>query len=45
MAVEGNFGAHIDYAMVIKIFSGSEAERERYGPGDVVEVTPTPVSW
>lgn len=44
MAVEDNFGADIDYAMLIKIFSGNEAERERYSPSDIVDVVPTPVS-
>ena len=43
-AVEDNFGMDVDYAMLIKMFSGNEAGRERYSPSDIVRVVPTPIS-
>lgn len=43
-AVEDAFGADVDYAMLVKIFSANEAERERYSPSDIVRVVPEPVS-
>ena len=43
-AVEDNFGADIDYAMLVKVFSGDESNRERYSPSDIVDARPVPVS-
>src|SRR5207245_2026360 len=43
-AVEDNFGADIDYAMLVKMFSGDETNRERYSPSDIVDARPVPVS-
>jgi len=42
-AVEDNFGADIDYAMLVKVFSGDETNRERYSPSDIVDSRPVPV--
>lgn len=42
-AVEDAFGADVDYAMLVKIFSGDESSRERYSPSDIVEARPVPV--
>ena len=43
-AVEDNFGADIDYAMLVKVFSGDESNRERYSPSDIVDARPVPVT-
>jgi len=43
-AIEDHFGGNASYAQLIKVFSGNEDNRERYSPGDVVEVVPEPVS-
>src|SRR5207245_930726 len=42
-AVEDNFGADVDYAMLVKVFSGDETNRERYSPSDIVDARPVPV--
>ena len=36
-AVDDTFGTNVDYAMLVKIYSGDEAERERYSPSDIVD--------
>lgn len=43
-AVESAFGADIDYAMLVKLFSGDESNRERYSPGEIIDARPVPVS-
>ena len=43
-AVEEAFGADIDYAMLVKLYGGDEANRERYSPGDIIDARPVPVS-
>jgi IS1 family transposase len=43
-AIEDSFGSEIDYAQLIKLFSGNEAERERYSPSDIAKVVPVLVS-
>jgi IS1 family transposase len=42
-AVEEVFGADIDFAQLVKLYSGDEETRERYSPGEVVETIPVPV--
>ncbi len=42
-AVEEVFGADIDFAQLVKLYSGDEETRERYSPGEVVEAIPMPV--
>jgi hypothetical protein len=39
-AVETAFGSEVDYAMLVKIFSGDESGRERYSPSEFVESIP-----
>jgi hypothetical protein len=36
-AVEEIFGADIDFAQLVKLYSSDEETRERYSPGEVVE--------
>ena len=43
MAVEDTFGADIDYAMLVKMYSGDEANRERYSPSEIVDARPIPI--
>jgi IS1 family transposase len=43
-AVESAFGADIDYAMLVKLFSGDESSRERYSPSEIIDARPVPVS-
>lgn len=43
-AVEDAFGADIDYAMLVKVYGGDEANRERYSPGEIIDARPVPVS-
>ena len=39
-AVDPTFGANVDYAMLVKVYSGDETNRERYSPSDIVEAVP-----
>jgi IS1 family transposase len=41
-AVESAFGADVDYAMLVKIYTTDS--RSMYGPGDLVDARPVPVS-
>lgn len=43
-AVEDTFGADVDYAMLVKTFSGDEANRERYSPSDIVSAVPVAIT-
>lgn len=43
-AVEDAFGANVDYAMLVKTYSGDEDSRERYSPSDIVSAVPIPVT-
>jgi IS1 family transposase len=42
-AVDATFGTNVDYAMLVKTYSGDEANRERYSPSDIVDARPVPV--
>ena len=42
-AVDDTFGANVDYAMLVKVYSGDESNRERYSPSEIVEAVPIPV--
>ncbi len=42
-AADDIFGAAIDFAQLVKIYSSDEEERERYSPGRVVEAVPVPI--
>jgi IS1 family transposase len=42
-AVDDTFGANIDYAMLVKVYSGDESNRERYSLSEIVEAVPIPV--
>jgi IS1 family transposase len=42
-AVDDTFGANVDYAMLVKVYSGDESGRERYSPSEIVEAMPIPV--
>jgi IS1 family transposase len=42
-AVDDTFGTDVDYAMLVKVYSGDEAGRERYSPSEIVEAMPTPM--
>jgi hypothetical protein len=39
-AVEWAFGAGVDYAQLVKVYSGEEAGRERYSPSECVGAIP-----
>jgi len=41
-AVESAFGADVDYAMLVKIYTTDS--RSMYGPGDLVDARPIPIS-
>jgi len=43
-AVDDTFGANVDYAMLVKVYSGDESNRERYSPSDIVEAVSLPVT-
>jgi transposase-like protein/IS1 family transposase len=44
-AVEENFGADIDYAQLVKVYGKpKEAGPDWYGPPEVIETIPTPIS-
>jgi hypothetical protein len=42
-AVEANFRADIDYAMLIKMYKGDEPSRERYSRGEVIDARAIPI--
>jgi len=42
-AVDSTFGTNVDFAMLVKTYSGDEANRERYSPSDIVDSVPIPV--
>jgi len=42
-AVDATFGTNVDYAMLVKTYSGDESNRERYSPSDIVNAVPIPV--
>jgi len=42
-AVDATFGMNVDFAMLVKIYSGDEPNRERYSPSEIVEARPIPV--
>jgi hypothetical protein len=47
MAIEDNFGADIDYAMLVKVYGTEEREAgapEWYGPPRVIAAMPTPIT-
>lgn len=43
-AVEDAFGANVDYAMLIKIYSELDEPEKRYSPGQFASALPVPVS-
>jgi hypothetical protein len=43
-AVERSFGANVDFAQLVKTYSGDEATRERYSPRDFVRSLPTVIN-
>ncbi len=42
-AVDDTFGCNVDYAMLVKTYSGDESNRERYSPSEIVDARPVPV--
>jgi hypothetical protein len=42
-AVDATFGTDIDFAMLVKVYSGDESNRERYSPSEIIEARPIPV--
>jgi IS1 family transposase len=42
-AVDDAFGTNVDYAMLVKLYGGDEANRERYSPAEIVDSRPVPV--
>lgn len=42
-AVDDTFGTNVDYAMLIKMYSGDESTRERYSPSEIVDTRTVPV--
>jgi IS1 family transposase len=42
-AVDSSFGTDVDFAMLVKVYSGDETTRERYSPSEIVEAIPIPV--
>jgi IS1 family transposase len=43
-AIEDAFGANVDYAMLIKMYSDSGQPDKRYSPGEFVNALPIPVT-
>lgn len=43
-AVERSFGANVDFAQLVKVYSGDEKIRERYSPSDFVRSFPTTIT-
>jgi IS1 family transposase len=42
-AVDEAFGSEVDYAMLVKLYSADEENRERYSPSEIVDARPVPV--
>jgi hypothetical protein len=42
--VEDNFGANVDYAMLVKTYSESPMAEKRYSPAQIVNALPIPVT-
>jgi IS1 family transposase len=42
-AVDDTFGTSVDYAMLVKTYSGDDTNRERYSPSEIVDARPVPV--
>jgi hypothetical protein len=42
-AVDATFGTGVDFAMLVKTYSGDETNRERYSPSETVDARPVPV--
>jgi hypothetical protein len=42
-AVDVTLGSNVDYAMLVKTYSGDEENCERYSPSDTVDAVPIPV--
>jgi hypothetical protein len=42
-AVDATFGTNIDFAVLVKIYSGDGPSRERYSPSEIIEARPVPV--
>lgn len=43
-AVKEVFGADIDFAQLVKLYSSDEVTRGRYSPGDVIQTIPVPIT-
>lgn len=43
-AVDLTFGVDIDFAQLIKLFSGNGAKREGYSPSDIIGTVPMPIT-
>jgi len=43
-AVEDAFGANVDYAMLVKMYSESGQADTRYSPGEIVDARPIPIT-
>jgi IS1 family transposase len=42
-AADATFGTNVDFAMLVKRYSGDEESRERYSPSEIVDARPVPV--
>jgi len=42
--VEDAFGANVDYAMLVKMYSDSGQADTRYSPGEIVDARPIPIT-
>lgn len=42
-AVEKSFGSNVDFAQLVKVYSGDEAARARYSPSDFISAFPTTI--
>jgi IS1 family transposase len=43
-AVDDTFGADVEFAQLVKIYSGDESNRERHSPSEIVEAVPVPIT-
>jgi IS1 family transposase len=43
-AVDATFGTNIDFAMLVKVYSGDEFTREWYSPSEIIEARPIPIT-
>jgi IS1 family transposase len=43
-AVDDTFGINVDYAMLVKVYSRDETNRERYSPSEIVDAVPITVT-